>query len=172
MPIEMKLTKRLSVLPKPLAAILLLALLHSGSSVEPRPTPRPTKETVSPAPALASPVHYSWDKVQGGMRELHSRFDAKQLALLEKLNRSDLRHLPRQDGLVIPERWDLDELAYSPLPHTYTWAGQYPKAVVIHQPLQVLGAYGAYEKGKLVRWGPVSTGRKTALTPSGLFHMN
>ena len=70
---------------------------------------------------------------------------------------------------MIPERWNLDELAYSPLAHTYTWAEQYSKAVVIHQPLQV---FGAYEKGKLIRWGPVSSGRKTAPTPSGLFHMN
>ena len=159
MAIETRSAKRLSILPKPLAAILLLSLLYSGSSVE----PRPTKENPSPAPALESPGHYSsWDKVRGGMRELRSRFDAKQLALLEKLNRSDLRHLARQDGLVIPERWDLDELAYSPLAHTYTWAEQYPKAVVIRQPLQV---FGAYQKGKLVHWGPVSTGRKTAPTP-------
>ena len=165
MAIETRSAKRLSILPKPLAAILLLSLLYSGSSVE----PRPTKENPSPAPALESPGHYSWDKVRGGMRELRSRFDAKQLALLEKLNRSDLRHLARQDGLVIPERWGFDELAYSPLAHTYTWAEQYPKAVVIRQPLQV---FGAYQKGKLVHWGPVSTGRKTAPTPSGLFHMN
>lgn len=103
------------------------------------------------------------------MEELGSRFDARQLALLEKLNRCDLRHLSRRGVLVVPEQWDFDELAYSPLPKKYGWAEKYPKAVVIHQPLQV---FGAYENGRLVRWGPVSSGRKTAPTPSGLFYMN
>ena len=160
-----KSTNSLSVLPKSLAAILLLAAASSSAS----PAAHPTKQNPSPAMSFQSRIHYSWEESSGGMRELRSRFDAQQLALLEKLNRSDLRHLPRQKVLVVPGRWDLDELAYSPLPHTYAWAEQYPKAIVIHQPLQV---FGAYAKGKLVRWGPVSSGRKTAPTPSGLFHMN
>jgi len=33
-------------------------------------------------------------------------------------------------------------------------------------------AFGGYENGNLVRWGPVSTGRKSSPTPSGLFHLN
>jgi hypothetical protein len=30
---------------------------------------------------------------------------------------------------------------------------------------------GAYEQGRLVRWGPVSTGRRETRTPSGAFHL-
>jgi lipoprotein-anchoring transpeptidase ErfK/SrfK len=41
--------------------------------------------------------------------------------------------------------------------------------VIVFQPVQ---AFGAYEHGVLVRWGPVSTGARTAPTPSGLFHLN
>jgi len=93
---------------------------------------------------------------------------AAQLAILEKLNRRDLEHLARLDHVIAPESWLDDELEYSPLPRTWPWAGEFPKALVVHQPSQV---FGAYESGRLVRWGPVSTGRKESPTPAGLFHL-
>ncbi|MGR8935214.1 MAG: L,D-transpeptidase [Gammaproteobacteria bacterium] len=92
-----------------------------------------------------------------------------QLTLVEKLNRADRKHLPKLFAVVFPERWTRDELAYSPLSQNDLWAAQYSKAIVIDQPLQ---AFGAYENGHLVRWGPVSTGRRSNRTPSGLFHLN
>jgi lipoprotein-anchoring transpeptidase ErfK/SrfK len=33
-------------------------------------------------------------------------------------------------------------------------------------------AFGAYEQGKLVRWGPTSLGKKSTKTPTGLFFTN
>jgi L,D-transpeptidase catalytic domain len=39
---------------------------------------------------------------------------------------------------------------------------------VVHQPFQ---AFGAYEHGRLVRWGPVSTGRRENPTPHGIFNL-
>jgi hypothetical protein len=32
--------------------------------------------------------------------------------------------------------------------------------------------FGAYESGRLMRWGPVSSGAGTGPTPEGLFHLN
>lgn len=108
---------------------------------------------------------------QGPFQEsaLRQRFAPGQLALLEKLNRADVDHLARLETLVIPEQWLDDELLYSPLPLTYAWASHHRKALVVHQPSQV---FGAYEEGVLVRWGPVSSGRAAYPTPSGLFHLN
>ena len=104
--------------------------------------------------------------------ELPKRFTPEQLALLEKLNRRDVAHLARLTELVVPDEWPAeggnDELAYSPLPADWTWATQFPKALIVHQPAQV---FGAYEFGKLVRWGPVSTGRKETPTPAGSFNL-
>jgi len=105
---------------------------------------------------------------------LRKEFTPAQLAVMEKLNRRDLAHLLRQEppvpGLVVPLNWpaadDVTEL--SPLPYTFPWAEGYPKAIVVHQPWQV---FGAYESGKLVRWGPVSSGRKDTPTPSGVFFL-
>ena len=122
-----------------------------------------------PASAVVAEPSYNLGAgpVLGG--ELRRRFTPDQLALLEKLNRATVTHLERLDLLVIPDRWSGDELAYSPFPSRSEWAARYPKALIVHQPGQ---AFAAYESGRLIRWGPVSSGRRQAPTPAGLFHLN
>lgn len=112
---------------------------------------------------------YTLEQGTFSKKELQQRFASEQLELLEKLNRSDVDHLARLPVLVIPEQWAEDEVQYSPLPPVSTWAGGHPKALIVHQPSQV---FGAYEQGRLVRWGPISSGREKHPTPSGLFHLN
>ncbi len=51
-----------------------------------------------------------------GLRPLDRSFTPSQLALLEKLNRADVRHLTRLQTLIVPASWEADELAYSVLP--------------------------------------------------------
>jgi hypothetical protein len=105
-------------------------------------------------------------------RELRTGFTPAQLDLLEKLNRRDREHLIRTDppvpGIVVPAAWEGDELTYSPLPPEWPAAAAHAKYLVVHQPLQV---FGAYESGRLVRWGPVSSGRKETPTPPGSFNL-
>jgi hypothetical protein len=101
--------------------------------------------------------------------DLHARFEAWQIELLEHLNRRDVEHLAQQGEVVVPDVWHEDPLVYSPLPRRYAWARAHPKALVVHQPWQV---FGAYEDGVLVRWGSVSSGRHAHPTPEGLFHLN
>lgn len=114
-------------------------------------------------------VTYRLEMPPGGLKGLRARFDDSQLALLQELNRVDLDHLVRLDRLVVPDVWDADELTYSPLPRSWPWAEGQPKVIMVHQPAQV---FGAYEYGRLVRWGPVSSGRRTNQTPTGTFHLN
>jgi len=95
-------------------------------------------------------------------------FTPRQIELLEKLNRTDRRHLSRLPALIVPDRWDLDEVAYSPLPAFSSWAAENPKALVVDLAGQV---FGAYENGHLARWGPVSTGTRATPTPAGLFFL-
>lgn len=109
------------------------------------------------------------ERLSGDREQFDCRFDAAQAALLEKLNRADRGRLAAFDRIVVPDRWDLPETAYSPLPRRFTWAEYFPKAIVVSKKLQ---AFGAYENGRLVRWGPVSTGAAGSPTPSGLFHLN
>ena len=105
---------------------------------------------------------------------LAKQFSKAQLGILEKLNRRDLEHLARLKEMIVPEVWpsveptEADELAYGVLPATWEWATERNKAIVVLQPDQV---FGAYEFGKLVRWGPISSGRKETSTPAGTYNL-
>ena len=98
-----------------------------------------------------------------------SRFDRAKIALLEKLNRADAVHLARLKRVIVPNRWDLDPLAYSPMPLMVPELSGQSKALVVDLFGQV---FGAYEFGNLVRWGPVSSGDSRHQTPAGLYHLN
>jgi hypothetical protein len=98
-----------------------------------------------------------------------SRFTSKQRELLEKLNRTDAAHLGRSKRLIVPSRWDLEELAYSPLPRFAERLSNRPQTLIVDLPGQV---FGAYEFGALVRWGPVSSGGLGNSTPPGRYHLN
>ena len=123
----------------------------------------------APSPAAFTIVPQPRDPAQ-----LRKAFTPEQIAVLEKLNRRDIDHLTRAEppiaGLVAPVQWPgpSDATALSPLPDSLPWLESHAKAIVVHQPVQ---AFAAYESGRIVRWGPVSTGRKETKTPSGPFHL-
>jgi len=85
--------------------------------------------------------------------------------LLAKINRVDLKRLKRQSSLVVPDR-PVDILDCSPFPQTLTEVANWPKLVLVSRRVQ---AFGAYERGRLVRWGPTSTGVKEQPTPEHLY---
>jgi len=115
---------------------------------------------------------YRFEPIPKTAAELAQRFTSDQIAVLEMLNRRDKTHLLRADpptpGLLVPEAWAADVLAYSPFPVSWPAAEPYAKAIVVSQPMQ---AFAAYEHGRLVRWGPVSTGRKETPTPEGTYNL-
>jgi hypothetical protein len=112
---------------------------------------------------------YHLESATGDGGDLRRRFSELQLGILEKVNRADRHHLPRLGELVVPDEWVDDELAYSSMPARYEADAAAAKFLVLHLPSQ---AFGAYERGALVRWGPVSSGSRATPTPPGLFHLN
>jgi len=98
-----------------------------------------------------------------------SRFTAAQVALLAKLNHADANHLARLPRIVVPDRWDANELLYSPMPQFIQRLSSENKVVVVDLAAQV---FGGYEDGRLVRWGPVSSGDRRHRTPPGTYHLN
>jgi hypothetical protein len=100
--------------------------------------------------------------------DLQERFSEPEIALLEKLNRSDAAHLGQLPELVVPASWG-DELSHSVLPRRYPSSEAWPTFLVVHLPGQL---FGAYEFGSLVRWGPVSSGRRDTPTSAGMFALN
>jgi hypothetical protein len=117
----------------------------------------------------SAPASYRIESPPPSAANLRSQYEPEQIALLEKLNRADAQSLPRLKVLVIPERWDLAELSYSPLPRKYPSVERYPKFLVVYLPGQV---FGGYEFGRLVRWGAISSGGPDNPTQPGLFHLN
>ena len=115
------------------------------------------------------PVAYRVVPLVPGGELRRDAFSDAQLGILEKINRTDRQQLFRGKVLVVPETWSADELDYSPLTARYDTAAAIPKIVVLYLPAQM---FGAYEYGTLVRWGPVSSGRRVSQTPPGLFHLN
>jgi hypothetical protein len=112
-------------------------------------------------------IHYRLERVDT-RHDTTREFTRAQLAVLEKLNRADVERLRRLPQLVIPDVW-CDELQYSPFPAVYPGAAPVPKLLLVDVPAQ---AFAAYEQGRLVRWGPVSSGRAAYPTPSGVFLLN
>ena len=117
----------------------------------------------------ASPVRFQLQAVSDDPEQLRCQFTPTQVAILEKLNRADAKNLTKMGSIVVPDRWDFRELDYSPMPGASTWAQTHGKALIVHQRAQ---AFGAYENGKLIHWGPVSSGAARRPTPSGYFHLN
>ena len=124
-------------------------------------------------PANPTPVTYSSFAIKGAegkksLAQLRSEIGEEKLAIVLKLNRIDARHLRGDVTLVIPEQVT-DLITYSPFPHDLETARDAPKLLIVSRRVQ---AFGAYEFGRLVRWGPTSTGKKATPTPAGLYHTN
>jgi hypothetical protein len=95
--------------------------------------------------------------------------DLKNEALLQLINRNDLSSIVKGDTLILPSRLDLDVRSYSPFAWRYEGAKNIDKLIVLDKSSQ---AFGAYERGELVRWGRMNTGNNPAKTPEGRFNVN
>jgi hypothetical protein len=102
------------------------------------------------------------------LKALEDSLGEHKFALFLKVNRIDLAHARNCDTLAVPDL-ALDTLDLAPLPVSIESAMGVPKLILVSLRVQ---AFGAYEKGRLVRWGPVSTGKKATPTPAGLYHVN
>jgi hypothetical protein len=109
-------------------------------------------------------------KVQNrkSIAELESRLGSAGFIAMLKINRTDRKHLRIGDSLMIPAP-NSDAMSVAPFPVNLEVARTIPKLVLVSRRVQ---AFGAYESGKLVHWGPTSTGKKTTPTPAGLFYTN
>ena len=134
----------------------------------------------------ARPLHYSRLFVSGYpvVKALRDSLGKDAFQQVLKVNRIDLNHVRKDDSLIVPDglreavgaaaldstgRTERDSLYCSPFPRTLAIAADSAKLILVSIRMQ---AFGAYEHGRLVRWGPTSTGRKAMPTPVGLYHVN
>ncbi|HSB09562.1 MAG TPA: L,D-transpeptidase [Blastocatellia bacterium] len=140
---------------------------------------RPTQLASTAAPNSATPLRLEAFKVQGrkSIADLESRLGAEAFAAVLKINRIDRRHIRVGDSLIVPAARfsnqsaspETDLIGLAPFPIELEAARRISKLILVSRRVQ---AFGAYEAGRLVRWGPTSTGKKSTPTPAGLYHAN
>ena len=129
-----------------------------------RPGPLPA------APVSSTPLRFETFKVQNqkSIQQLEAQLGPDGFTAMLKVNRVDKKHIRVGDSLLIPHIGN-DLLSLAPFPRQLETAGNVPKLVLVSRRVQ---AFGAYEHGTLVYWGPTSTGKKSTPTPAGLYHAN
>lgn len=116
------------------------------------------------------PINFETYKIGGAnsVAALESKHGKEGLEIILKINRLDRRHVASGKTLIVPtEKTDL--LALAPFPAELDMVSSIGKMIVVSRHVQ---AFGAYESGKLVYWGPTSTGKAATPTPAGLYFTN
>ncbi len=101
-------------------------------------------------------------------KELIGIIGKDNLAMVLSLNRIDERHLRKDGTIIIPSRFD-EPTALTAFPLSIPELAQTPKMMLISQRVQ---EFGAYEYGTLVRFGGLSSGKKSTPTANKLYHAN
>ena len=116
-------------------------------------------------------IGYSLDtlKTRNEIDSLMKAYSDDQLKTILAINRIESNRLRPEHPIIIPDCASAEFNAYSPFPETMNSLQCIPKTVLISQRVQ---AFGLYEHGELVKWGPVSTGKNSTRTPNGLNYGN
>lgn len=164
------------LLRKWLLLLLFLPIIASCSKEKEEPpkipapkiTPQPTKDTSKKT--VSENKFYRACKLTGAqsLADLTKELGQEKMFILYKINRRDLKHLKEGETIIIPNAGD-SEMTYSPFPVHLESLDSIRKVILVSRKVQ---AFAAYENGKLVKWGPTSTGKKSTPTPEGLYHTN
>lgn len=98
-----------------------------------------------------------------------NKYNQEEKKIIFALNRIDYGRLRVGSKLVIPDTLVIDLMKYSPFPENLEILDSIPKTILIAQRIQ---GFALYEKGKLIKWGPVSSGKRSTPTPNGLHYTN
>lgn len=144
------------------AALLFLVAPGAVRGDERAAIPEGTEPRVS-ARARAVPV-----TGVGGLLRLKRDLGDERFGIALKLSRVDARRAERLDTLIVPEP-GAALLDFSPFPLRLPEPSHVPKLILVSLRLQ---AFAVYESGRIVRWGPISSGGPRSPTRTGLYHAN
>lgn len=129
------------------------------------------KKVEEPEPEPELVITYKIDSLATSalIDSFNTKYNAKQRELIFTLNRIDPVRVRAKTNLVVPDTLLEDINDYSPFPKNLEILNSIPKTVLIAQRIQ---GFALYENGKLIRWGPVSSGKSSTPTPNGLHYGN
>jgi lipoprotein-anchoring transpeptidase ErfK/SrfK len=115
-------------------------------------------------------IRYSALKVESAktLAELKAKLGEDGFNTVLKINRLDRKHTGKGTTLFVPET-KIEFLEASSFPKELKIAESIDKLVLVSRRVQ---AFGAYEQGRLIYWGPTSTGKKATPTPAKLYSTN
>ncbi len=123
------------------------------------------------AKSFRTQVVYELDTMHS-TKEVDSLFallNEDQKKVLLDLNRIEKNRIKPKMAIIVPECISHELVEYSPMPQNLQVMKCLPKSMIINQRIQ---AFGLYENGDLIRWGPISSGKKSTPTPNGLYYSN
>jgi hypothetical protein len=155
---------------------LLVTIVSSCSKEKEEPPKSPAQGVTTPAQkdtvkkTILENSLYKPYKLTGAqsLADLSQELGKEKMFILFKINRRDLKHLKEGETITIPNS-DSSEMTYSPFPDSLALLDSVRKILIVSRRVQ---AFAAYENGRLVKWGPTSTGKKATPTPEGLYHTN
>jgi len=100
-------------------------------------------------------------------KELGDLVGEDNITAVLQTNRVDIKNIKSGAVIVIPTSFDT--ASRSPFPLEVLSLSEVSKIILFNQRVQ---AFGVYESGKLVRWGPISSGKQSTKTPNNLFSTN
>jgi hypothetical protein len=148
--------------------------LNTSSPIPPPASvvPPPAGGTVLPPPPEPSKEDSGYHSITLGAENVSAQFveavGKNHLAEVLSLNRLDMKHLQKNQLIIIPDSYD-DLFALSSFPRVVPDLVNVPKIVLVSQKIQ---EFAVYENGNLIRFGAVSTGKKSTPSPSKLYHTN
>lgn len=153
---------------------ILLAALFFSSCTEKKEvihTPERDTTTVKEIKKPEIKIVYKIVKIKSRhiLSELTEKFGDTGMRQVLALNRLDTRHIVIGDSICVPDTLPDDSLYFSPFPRQISILDSVPKILIFSYRVQ---AFAAYENGKLIRWGPTSLGKRSTLTPLGLYFTN
>lgn len=129
------------------------------------------EEPVQEVQEIPMIITYHLDSIESAAEvdSFKTRFSELEQEYIFALNRMDAYRLSAGDKLIVPDTLTTNFLDYSPFPAEFEMLDSIPKVLLISRRVQ---AFALYENGRLSKWGPVSSGKKSTPTPAGLFYAN
>ncbi|MGI9118256.1 MAG: L,D-transpeptidase [Minisyncoccia bacterium] len=134
-------------------------------------TEKTTEQTKTPENKEPVQVSYTTLTIKTNPRkEIIDAVGKENVDMVLALNRININKIQKGAVLTVPVSWvGVDMLELSPYPAYIDRIKNISKFIFVSQRVQ---AFGLYENGHLVRWGPVSTGKSSTPTPSKLYFAN